>query len=51
VYPEAAEALAVKLLEFADVRPGGVVLGKLFLTQSTGKADIRYGTWIWRIFV
>lgn len=28
VYPEAAEALAVKLLEFAHVQPGGSVLGK-----------------------
>jgi hypothetical protein len=28
VYPEAAEALAVKLLEFADVKPGGSVLGQ-----------------------
>lgn len=30
MYHEAAEALAVKLLQFADVKPGGSVLGKCF---------------------
>ncbi len=29
VYPEAAEALAEKLLNFAETEPGGTVLGPL----------------------
>jgi hypothetical protein len=37
VYPEAAEALAVKLLEFADVKPGVSVLGESVSPSAFGQ--------------
>jgi hypothetical protein len=38
VYPKAAEALAVKLLEFADVKPGGSVLGESVFYVTFGQS-------------
>jgi hypothetical protein len=38
VYPEAAESLAVKLLEFADVKPGGSVLGESVILVRSGQS-------------